>query len=335
MARSSTPRSPTPRTIDDWLAHLKTLDLPRDADELRRVLALERPGAGVAIAAVARRAAEHSLHAFAPELAAAFTRLVADAKRDPGCRGKNAIARCLHDLDVWEEAVFAAGATLVQLEGPLSEITGKQDDMAAELRGICALAYARFLRPDALDVIAELLVDEWAVTRIAAARALGACGRYDATALLRYKLLAVDDEPEVLAACCDSLLELSRDASPFLIKLLSNHDDRAEAAALALGGARISDARDALIEWCTACSPDRRHRAGYVVLALLRDDVANAFLAEAIAKRAKADALAAARALATFNDHEPTRELLATAIASVKDTAVRRELGKLIADQNS
>lgn len=316
----------TPRTIEDWLAHLKKLELPRDVDELRRVLALDRPAMGVAIASAARLAAEFGLHMLARDLAASFKRLTGDVKRDPVCRGKTAIARCLHDLDIWEEDVFVAGMTIVQREG------FEQLDSAAELRAICALAHAHFLRPDALDVIATLLADNERVTRVGAAQALGESGHRDAAALLRYKLLAVPDEFEVLSACCEALLVLAPDSHAFLCGLLEDHDDRAEAAALALGGARVAVACEPLIAWCNASSPDRRRRAGYLAVALLRDDTANAFLVEAIGSRAKADALAAARALATFKDHAPTRKLLENAIASVKDAALRRELGALIAD---
>jgi hypothetical protein len=318
-------KTKTPRTIEDWLAYMKTLELPRDADGLKRVIALDRPAAGVAIASAVRRVAEHSLHTVAPDLVAAFKRLEG-AERDPGCRGKIAIARCLHDLELWEEEVFVAGRTIVQFEG------FNREDTAGELRAVCAIAYAHFLRPDALDVIAELLADPERTTRVGAAQALRDSGHRDAGPLLRYKLLAVrNEEVEVLAACCESLLALSRDSWSFLVNLLADHDDRAEAAALSLGDARVTEAREALATWCQESRPDRRHRAGYLALALLRDDAANAMLADAITSRAKGDAVAAARALATFKDHPPTRELLEVTIAKVKDASLRRELQALLA----
>lgn len=311
------------RSIDDWLAHVKTLELPRDADEVRRVLALDRAGAGVAIAAVARRITEAGQHELAPELVAAFQRLN-DAQRDPGCRGKIAIARCLHDLEQWEDAVFVGGRRIVQREG------FEQLDTAGEVRAICALAHAHFLRPDALDVIAELLADPDRTTREGAARALGDLGQHGASALLRYVLLTAKDDPVVYAACCESLLALSRDAAPFLCELLVRHDDRGEAAALALGGARVITARDALIRWCTDAGTEQRHRVGYLALALLRDDAANQLLVEAITTRAAKDALAAAKALATFKDDPGIAAALAAAAKHVKEPAVRREVLALL-----
>src|SRR5262249_31371427 len=163
----------------------------------------------------------------------AFDRLVDEIKRDPGCRGKIAIARALHDLDYWHEAVFSRGVRCVQLEPGF----GGASDTAGELRAICGMAYAHFARDRALDVRGELLADSDRNARLGAARGLGDAGRPDASALLRYKLLQGGDEPEVLSACCESLLHLG-DAVEFLARLLPGVGDRAEAAALALGGAR-------------------------------------------------------------------------------------------------
>lgn len=314
---------PALRTIDDWLAHIKTLELPRDTDEVRRVLALDRAGAGVAIASAARLIAEAGDHTFAPELVAAFQRLVGH-ERDPGCRGKIAIARCLHDIDQWEEAVFVGGQKIVQREG------FEQVDTAGGIRAICALAHAHFLRPDALDVIAELLADKERTTREGAARALGDLGQHGATALLRYVLLTARDDPEVYAACCESLLAISRESASFLCELLVRHDDRGEAAALALGGARIATARDTLIRWCADAGVEQRHRVGYLAVALLRDEAANRFLVEVITTRDRKDSFAAAKALATFKEDPGIASELAAAAKRIKDAGLRRDIEALL-----
>src|SRR5262249_5325140 len=162
-----------------------------------------------------------------------------------------------------------AGLTHSQLEG-----WGK-DDTAAELRGVCGLAHAHFARPDALDVLAVLLADRERTTRLAAAQALGDAGRPDATALLRFKLLLGDEEPAGLSACGESLFALARDESyAFVVRMLAQHDDRAEVAALALGGARFAAAFDPLTAWCVGATPEQRHRIGYLALALLRSEPA-------------------------------------------------------------
>jgi HEAT repeat protein len=196
------------RRIEDRLAALRALDpgAPAAHGELRDAL---RSANGILIAAAARLVAEHRLEALVPELAAAFEELREDAvQRDPGCRGKIAIARALHELDHWDDRVLVAGLTIEQKEG-----WGTQDDMAAELRGVCGLAHAHFGRSDALDVLADLLADPERTARIAAAQGLGEAGHPDAAALLRYKVRIGDPEPEVLTACVESLLPLARPAS--------------------------------------------------------------------------------------------------------------------------
>jgi HEAT repeat protein len=259
-----------------------------------------------------------------PELAPAFERLREDAvKRDPGCRGKLAIARALHALDHWEDRVLVAGLSHEQREG------WGQDDTAAELRGVCGLAHAHFARADALDVLAALLADRERTARLAAAQALGDAGRPDATALLRFKLLLGDDEPAVLSACCEALFALARDASyDFVVELLA--DERAEVAALALGGARFAAAFEPITAWCIGAGLEQRHRIGYLALALLRAEPATAHLLDAIRTHGRRDAVAAARALATFKDDAALLERIRAASREQRDPAAREEIAELL-----
>jgi hypothetical protein len=278
------------RGVDQRLAELRGNPEPR---VVRDAL---RSNVGVLIARAAGFAIDQP--ELVDDLAPAFTRLCEQpVKRDPGCRGKLAIARTLIELVRWEDAVFEVGVAYVQREPAF----GGSVDTAGELRGTCGLACANFGRVDALDVLGELLADGERVARVAAATGLGGAGRPDASALLRYKLLTGDDEPEVLAACCESLLGLG-DALAFVARLLAAHDDRAEVAALALGGARDARAREPLVAWCERCLGEQRRRVGYVALALLRDDAATAWLLDVVHTGERGDALAAAKALATFKD---------------------------------
>jgi len=236
------------------------------------------------------------------ELPAAFARLIErPIERDPGCRGKVAIARALHRLDHWVDAVFAAGVRHVQRE----PVWGGSEDTAAELRGVCGLAHAHAGRADALDVLAELLADPERAARAAAAQALGDAGRPDASALLRYKVLVGDPEPAVLAACFASLLALGGEgAIPFAARFLAERDggERAEVAALALGESRLTGAYPVLRAWCDASRPEARGRVGFLALALLRLDAATDHLVDVVRAGRASDAVAAARALATFRD---------------------------------
>lgn len=313
------------RTIEQRLAELRTLDAaaPGALDKLRTAL---RGTSGLLIDIAARRVEDARLEALVPELAPAFERLCEDpVKRDPGCRGKLAIARALHALDHWDDRVFVAGLRHSQLEG------WAQEDTAAELRGVCGLAHAHFAREDALDVLAGLLADRERTTRLAAAQALGDAGRPDATALLRFKLLLGDAEPAVLSACCEALFALARDPSyAFVVRLLAEHDERAEVAVLALGGARFAQAFEPITGWCIGASSEQRHRIGYLALALLRAEPATAYLLDAIRSHARRDAVAAARALATFKDEPSLVERIRAAAREQRDAAARDEIAELL-----
>ena len=312
------------RTLQQQVADLRGLAVtePASLDKLRAAV---RSTTGFLVAAAAGLIEDHRLEPIVPELAPAFERLCEQpVKRDPGCRGKLAIARALHALDHWDDRVFVAGLTYEQPEG------WGPEDTAAELRGVCGLAHAHFARGDALDVLATLLCDPQRTARIAAAQALGDAGRPDATALLRFKILTGDGEPAVLAACLEALFALARDASyGFVVRLLDAHDERAEVAALALGGGRFAAAFDVLASWCIGATAEQRHRIGYLGLALLRSEPATAYLLEAIGSHGRLDAIAAARALATFKDDAAVAERARAAGKLQKDQAARREIAEL------
>jgi hypothetical protein len=315
-----------PRTLQQRVADLRALDVHQPAS-LGKIRAAAQSSIGYLVAAAASLVEDHHLEVVVPELALAFERLCEQpVKRDPGCRGKLAIARALHALDHWDDRVFVAGLTYVQKEG------WGPEDTAAELRGICGLAHAHFARGDALDVLAALLADPERTARLAAAQAVGDAGRPDATALLRFKVLIGDHEPAVLAACIEALFALARDASyGFVVRLLAAHDERAEVAALALGGGRFADAVDVLADWCIGCTPEQRHRIGYLALALLRAPAATAYLLDAIGSHGRLDAIAAARALATFKDDAAVAEQVHAAAQLQKDRAAREEIAALFA----
>lgn len=312
------PRGPT-RSLEDKLARVGAPDA--EAGELRDAL---RSKTGVLVGAAAKQVAARTLDALYDELAPSFVRLCErGVERDPGCRGKIAIARALHQLDRWEDEVFIRGVTYVQEE----PVWGGREDTAAELRGACGMAYAHAGRSDSLDVLADLLADRERMARAAAAQALGDTGRPDASALLRFKARTGDSEPAVMNACFGSLLALAPKTSvDYVAAFLDGDDERAEAAALALGESRIAAAAPILIAWCERVMGDRRERVAYLALALLRDEGANAALLERVATGGRKDAIAALRALATFKADPRLVERMRAAVKRHRDGATRKAL---------
>jgi hypothetical protein len=304
-------------SLEDALARVRT----GDRSALRDALA---GTTGFVIAAAVKHLAPGD--ELTGMLAGAFGRLCEDGiKRDPGCRGKVAIARALLELGQWEDDVFARGVSLVQREPAF----GGPVDTAAELRGVCGIAHARFVRGDALDVLAKLLADPERMARCAAGQGLGDAGRPDASALLRFKLLTGDEAAEVIGACAESLLAVQPDdAVGFLTGLLAP-DERGEAIVLAFGASRCAAALPAIVAWCEAAMPADRGRVGYLALALLRLDAATDYLLAAIRDGSATDAIAAGRALATFKEDATVRDRLLVAVAD-REASVRAEIERLV-----
>jgi len=304
---------------------------PTRPDALPALREALRSKIGILVAAAAPAVGEEETAALIDELPAAFVRLLdRPIERDPGCRGKVAVARALHRLDRWVEEVFARGVRTVQRE----PVWGGSEDTAAELRGVCGLAYAHAGRADALDILAELLADPERTARAAAAQALGDAGRPDAAALLRYKALVGDDEPAVLAACFASLVALSGEAAlPFIARFLTGGErgERAEVAALALGESRLAGAFPVLRAWCEDSPPAARAQVGYLALALLRQDAATDYLLGLVETADRKDAIAAARALATFREDPALAGRALAAAAAHPDRAVGAEVRAVFA----
>jgi HEAT repeat protein len=283
-----------------------------------------RSKTGFLVAAAASVVAEAELAELADELPGAFARLLErPIERDPQCRGKAAVARALLRLERWDEEVFGRGVRHVQREPAF----GGPVDTAAELRGVCGIAYAHLNRPDAIELLAELLADPERTARAAAAQGLGDSGRPDATALLRYKVLIGDEEPAVMSACFGSLLALEADAVvPFVARFLEGDPERAEVAALALGESRLAAAFPLLRDWCDDGLPSLRAEVGYLALALLRLDAATDHLLGVVSAGDASEAVAAARALATFRDDPALAARAVDAAAASPHRAVATEV---------
>lgn len=304
-------------SIEDQLDQLSALrqetDSQRVLAELMKALATKRTN--LLAARAAKITSELGLIELCDAMAAAFDRLMHDpAKRDKGCLGKTAIARALVELDQPAGEVFRVGLRHVQPEPSW----GGSVDTASELRGLCAQGLAASGDPDAILDIIPLLVDPERPARQGAARALGDSGRVEAEPLLRLKVIAGDEDPEVLAECFDSLLRIEpRRSVPFVADFLVHaRDDLAESAALALGESRLETAIEPLGEaLSTRRLADPRSRAFCLALAMLRRQEALDQLLGTIAGGPVAIATQALEALALHRHDDNLRSRLEETLA--------------------
>ena len=250
-------------------------------------------GESLLVAKAARLATEFSLPELADPLAKAFDRFM--DSEDKGCLAKAAVAAALIELEIDNVPLFLRGLRHVQYEGSY----GGQQDVAAELRAHCAVGLANSGHGDAVVELVRLLVDPENPPRIAAARGIGAVGGLEAEPVLRLKLLAGDEEPEVLTECCLGLLRLSpRRSLPFMEELLADKEEiRREAVILALGESRLPEAVPLLRgQWEHTFDRGLR-RAILLGLVSSRSDPALEFLFDLVAE---GDRLAAAEAISAL-----------------------------------
>lgn len=307
--------------VEERLTELAALarDPSAAVGEIKKAL---RSKTGLIAAAAAGLVADGGLIELAGELSAAFARMCEDGnRRDPGCRAKVAIARALLELTEWGDDVFEVGIRTVQREPVWSD--PPTVDTAAELRGLCAIVYARLGHGEAIEVIAEVLADPERAARLGAARALGDSGRFEAIPLLRFKARIGDAEGEVTAAVFGSLLALDGgdQSVAYVARFLEEGDEwTAESAALALGESRLESAVPHLIEWCEAAVSAERRRVGFLALALARIDRATDHLLSVIAKEIGAELAVAA--LGTFAHDSDLAGRVRAAAAANPDPAV-------------
>jgi hypothetical protein len=259
--------------------------------ELRRVLSSEGSHAAARAAALV---GELGIFALVPDLVAAFPRFFDGLPRaDPGCSAKTAIVEALRRLGHDAPALYRRGAGHVQME----PVFGGRVDTAVDLRGASALALAETAHGDVLVDLANLLADPEPPVRVSAARAVAVHGRAAGIPVLHLKALAGDPEPRVVSECLLALLRLdARAEMPFVTFFLEKGGETAEAAAIALGESRLSEALPALRAWL---EPARRRGLGraasFAIAALRRDEAVDLLLTVARDEEPAAarDALAA------------------------------------------
>ncbi|MDX2216805.1 MAG: hypothetical protein SFY66_26300 [Oculatellaceae cyanobacterium bins.114] len=260
---------------------------------------------GIIVAQAAHLIGEFEMHRFVPDLVAAFSRFMLNAKdSDPGCRAKQAIAETLYRLNYSDEALFLQGIHHVQLE----PVWGGQVDTAPRLRGTCALGLVRMNYSQVMVELADLLADSDPEARIGAARAIAYSGNDQGIPLLRLRVKVGDTTP-VLSECLIALLTLAPVPTLPLIQTLLYHYtqqdspetlEKAEATALALAESRRPEALDILREWWQQVRNRDVRRTGLLAIATLRHDSALEFLCTLVEQGTASDARDAIKALSIY-----------------------------------
>lgn len=315
-------RRPTlEESLDQISALRREPDAPETLEQLKQNLAGKQ---NLLAGRAARVAGDLGKSELVPDMLDAFERFMHDpVETDKGSIAKTEIAKALVAMEHPAYAVFLRGLRHVQLEGAY----GGPVDVAVELRANCALGLANAGHPDTVVELVPLLVDEGFPVRLAAAQGIAASGQLSAEAVLRFKVMTGDAEPEVLTECLAGLLRLSPERSIEFVKPLlrkspprsaTRDDDGSaprEAAILALGESRLEAAVPLLLEQWER-SYDRESRR-MVLLALVtsRREPALDFLVSLIADGEPGDAREAMTALAVHRHDTKLRERVEDALA--------------------
>ncbi len=296
---------PKPSRTEDALDRIRGIrDSPEEHD-LKRDLApflAHKSNHVVAAAATAVKRMEYAQ--LTPELIAAFQNMFAKAaERDQGCKALIAIAEALVTMGEDAPEVYLGGVRHVQMEGSF----GPPVDVASPLRGLCARGLVRMRHPEALYLAIDTLTDSEPAARVGAVQALADAGSREAELLLRLKARQGDREDDVRAACFSALLAIAPGRSlDFVAQYLGagRTGDEVEAAALALGEARIGGALPLLTEAWTAHRNQSVRRTILLGVAMLRSAEGVEFLLTRLKQDAASAAPDALDALSIYRSDE-------------------------------
>lgn len=271
------------------------------------------------VAKAARLAGERHLHEREQDLLAAYARFLNDAvKRDPTCLAKGAIARALVELECRDVPFFLEGIRYVQLE----PVWGGTADTAVDLRSSCAMGLAASGYSRAIQELATLLADKEPRARQGAARAISCGNPREAEALLRFKVLSGDAEPEVIGECFTGLLSIAPDDCVAFVgaQLASANDAIRDFAALALGESRHSAALQELRDaWGHAYVAADMRAVLIRAAALHRTDAAFDWLVSIIETGSRTQAEITVDALSVYERNTKLSERVRAALAKRAD----------------
>lgn len=236
------------------VAELKRIDNPRELAASVEKLIGQR--SSLIVSRIADLAAERSVREALPAIIDRLHQLfTGDASDDVGAAAALSLVKAMITFEAGYEA--EAVALRASKHTRWEKVMGGSVEVAGAVRGSAAILLAAMGSTQAMRVATELLAEadqrpprersSWPV-RADAARALTMIGSDGAAAVLRFKLLIGDAEPNVLSDCLAGLLAIERDAAlPLANQMLDDdRDEYAEAAVLALGNWRDPRAFDHL-----------------------------------------------------------------------------------------
>jgi HEAT repeat protein len=280
------------------------------------------------VARAAEMAARLGRKDLLPELLGAFDRLIHDPfKLDKGCAALTPIAKMLYEIgDPLAEPQLLAGIAHTQLEASY----GPPVDVAAELRGLCALGLVRIAYRHVMFHLIDLLDDPWPQARMFAAQALGYSERPEAGYLLRFKLLKGDMEPSVMTECMHALLPFRHhDLPQFLRRFLVHEEPEIRtSAALALGQTRLAESLDVLRDHFPRELDRESRQTILLATSTLRLPQAMAWLLDLIATGSAEDAAGAIEALSLYRSDPTLAEKIHQAAMGRDEAPVKRALQK-------
>ncbi len=314
---------PGKRKFEDQLAALDALrQQPPEAaiDPLRKALTNRN---NFVVAKAADLVRQFQLTQLTPELLNAFDRFMLRSgkedpvKTDPQCWAKNAISRTLAAFEHQDAAVFLRGMHHIQLEPSY----GGASDSGGTLRATCALALVQcrsLLEADLLTHLIELLGDKDKAVRAEVVRAIEQVGSPSAALLLRLRAILdsnlksrkpgqpPEEEPEVLGACYSGILRIEGPkAIPWIARFLSDSDDPAAEAALAIAGTHSAQGFEVLRDRFAEESDPWFCSVLLSAIALTRQDAAVEFLLDQV----RAESLQAEAAIEAILRAAPSEEI--------------------------
>src|SRR5262245_10305403 len=318
------------RGLEAKLSRLKALrHEPHAVEHVAELRTMLADKSNLVVADAAGIIGERLLKELESNLVAAFGRFMIEPEEtDKLCAAKLAILETLNKLEYENEEIYRTAIHHVQMEPRW----GGSEDTAAALRGTAAFGLVRLHCRDVLFLLVELLNDPEKVARSAAATALGATGTLASNALLRFKALVGDKEPEVVAECLTALMSAAPTESlEFVGKFLESPDEAIqEAAAFSLAESRRPETLDLLkqhlITSRSRLSPD----AILLAISMTRLPAAINFLMELLTTDEREVASAALSALAIHRHKADVKQRIREVVDEKSDEAITQQFKSTI-----